>query len=75
MKKLTVWLLLCGMLLAMLAGCVEKAPEQQGSTETDENGSVVVEEESYWMSRTLRMPPTVRIRGPAAVRNAPPAEL
>ena len=42
MKKLTVWLLLCGMLLALLAGCVEKAPEQQGSTETDENGSVVV---------------------------------
>ena len=55
MKKLTVWLLLCGMLLAMLAGCVEKAPEQQGSTETDENGSVVVEEESYWMNPDLKL--------------------
>ncbi|MBO5841707.1 MAG: extracellular solute-binding protein [Clostridia bacterium] len=54
MKKLTVWLLLCGMLLAMLAGCVEKAPEQQGSTETDENGSVV-EEESYWMNPDLKL--------------------
>ena len=55
MKKLTVWLLLCGMLLALLAGCVEKAPEQQGSTETDENGSVVVEEESYWMNPDLKL--------------------
>ena len=52
MKKLTIWLLLAGMLLAMLAGCVQEQP-QQGGSGTDENGSTV-EEETYWMNPDLK---------------------
>ncbi len=51
MKKLTIWLLLAGMLLAMLAGCAQD--QNEGGSETDENGSAV-EEESYWMNPALK---------------------
>ena len=53
MKKLTLWLLLAGMLLAALAGCVQ-APEQgSDGVQTDENGSMI-EEESYWINPDLK---------------------
>ncbi len=45
MKKLTVWLLLCGMLLAMLAGCV--------NGETEETTTEVIQEEQKWVSTDL----------------------
>ncbi len=45
MKKLTVWLLLAGMLLACFAGCV--------NGETEETTTEVIQEEQKWVSTDL----------------------
>ncbi len=49
MKKLTIWLLLAGMLLSALAGCAQESDKQDSGT-TDTPG----QEEDYWMNPDLK---------------------